>query len=240
MPTARATRPVRTLILTASTSNLSAYNAGGFCEVLGNTYNCAYRYNVSINDGHRIKGVDGAFQEGKIFWLSGYQGKSRKRKGPVNFYFYNNTIYCDSSLVSKIAIDNTSRGIFIANNIFCLKGGAKAVLGDQYKPDTENGGLAENVVFQNNLFLNQASWPDGMGIKDAAPVFGDPGFKNGGGDNIEDYIPTNLSLTKHTGINVKSLPKVSTGLLLPLRLEEDILGAPVNTQPSIGAIEPFE
>ncbi len=219
--------------------NLSGYNAGGFCEVLGNNYNCAYRYNVSINDGHRIKGVDGAFQEGKIFWLSGYQGKSKKRKGPVNFYFYNNTIYCDSSLVAKIAIDNTSRGIFIANNIFCLKGGAKAVLGDQYKPDTENGGLAENVVFQNNLFLDQASWPGGIGIRDTNPVFGDPGFKNGGGDNIEDYIPENISLIKHKGIPVKLLPGDSTGLWQPLHLTKDILGNPVSGQPGIGAVEPL-
>ena len=47
--------------------NLSANNAGGFCEILGNNYNCAYRYNISINDGYRVKGVNGAFQEGKIF-----------------------------------------------------------------------------------------------------------------------------------------------------------------------------
>lgn len=40
--------------------NLSANNAGGFCEILGNNYNCAYRYNISINDGYRIKGVNGA------------------------------------------------------------------------------------------------------------------------------------------------------------------------------------
>ncbi len=219
--------------------NLSAYNAGGFCEVLGNTYNCAYRYNVSINDGHRIKGVDGAFQEGKIFWLSGYQGNSRKRKGPVNFYFYNNTIYCDSSLVSKIAIDNTSRGIFIANNIFYLKGGTKVVLGDQYKPDTGNDALAENVIFQNNLFLDQASWPEGIGIKDAAPLFGDPEFKNGGGGSIRDYIPGNASLIQRNGMEVNLLPGDSTGLWQPLHLTKDILGNPVSDTPCIGAVKPL-
>ena len=50
--------------------NFSAYNAGGFCEILGNNYNCAYRYNISVNDGHRVKGENRAFQEGKTFWLS--------------------------------------------------------------------------------------------------------------------------------------------------------------------------
>lgn len=219
--------------------NRSAYNAGGFCEVLGNTYNCAYRYNVSINDGYRVKGVDGAFQEGKILWLSGYQGQSKKRKGPVNFYFYNNTIYCDSSLVSKIAIDKTSKGILIANNIFCLKGGARAVLGDQYKADIEKADPVEHVVFRNNVFLNNASWPTDAGINDVDPIFGDPDFKKAGGNNLEDYIPKNVNLIKNKGIAISLLPEDSAGLWQPLHPEKDILGNPTNNKPSIGALEPF-
>ena len=50
--------------------NLSAGNAGGFCEILGNNYNCAYRYNVSVNDGHRVKGQNGALQEGKTVHIT--------------------------------------------------------------------------------------------------------------------------------------------------------------------------
>lgn len=221
--------------------NLSAYNAGGFCEVLGNTYNCAYRYNLSINDGWRVKGVDGAFQEGKILWLSGYQGNDRERKGPVNFYFHNNTIYCDASLPAKIAIDPTSKGILIANNIFHLRGGAKMVLGDQYKPDTENGGTQlEQVLFEHNLFLDAAAWPSGMSIKDTAPLFGDPGFKNEGGDKPEDYMPERTSLVKHRGAAISLLPGDSIGLWQPLHLERDLLGRPAGELPSIGAVEPVE
>jgi hypothetical protein len=73
--------------------NLSVNNAGGFCEILGNNFNCAYRYNISVNDGYRVKGQNGAFQEGKIFWLSGYVGNKQQPKGLYNSYFYNNTIY---------------------------------------------------------------------------------------------------------------------------------------------------
>ena len=62
-------------------NNLSRNNAGGFIEILGNNYNCSYRNNISINDGHRVKGKNGAFQEGKSFWLSGYNGNSKKRNG---------------------------------------------------------------------------------------------------------------------------------------------------------------
>lgn len=219
--------------------NLSAYNAGGFCEVLGNTYNCAYRYNVSINDGWRVKGVDGAFQEGKIFWLSGYQGQSKPRKGPVNFYFYNNTIYCDSSLTAKIAIDNTSKGILIANNIFYLKGGAQSVLGDQYKPDVKIDKPLENVVFQNNVFLNPGSWPGDMVLKDIAPRFGNPDFANEGGDKIEDYIPKNSKLLKRKGVKVGFLPGDPAGLYQPMHPGKDILGNRVKQKTSIGAIKSY-
>ncbi len=219
--------------------NLSAYNAGGFCEILGNNYNCSYRYNISINDGHRTKGVNGAFQEGKILWLSGYQGNQKERKGPINSYFYNNTIYSDSTVISKIAIDNTSNGILIANNIFYLEGDSKAVLGDQYKPDSLSDDLAMNVFFKNNLFLDKNSWPTEIGIKDSSPVFGNPEFVNEGGIEISDYTPKNFNLIKNKGIIISLLPNDSVGLLQTLILKEDILGNRISNLPSIGAIEPL-
>ena len=220
--------------------NISAYNAGGFCEILGNNYNCAYRYNISINDGDRVKGKNGAFQEGKIFWLSGYQGNDKKRKGPVNSYFYNNTIYSDSTIISKIAIDNTSKGILIVNNIFYLKGESKAVLGDQYKPDEASGDLAKNVFFKNNLFLSKKSWPADIGITDTNPIIGNPKFANKGGLQAKDYTPENMFLIKQKGIVIKLLPNDTDGLLqsLELNLKKDILGNSINTVPSLGAIEP--
>lgn len=220
--------------------NLSAYNAGGFCEILGNNYNCSYRYNISINDGHRIKGENNAFQEGKIFWLSGYQGEKKIRKGPVNTYFYNNTIYVDSTIVSKIAVDNTSNGILIANNIFYLKGDSKVVLGDQYKPDKVTGEVAENVYFKNNLFLNKDNWPKGIGINDTAPFIGNPEFANGGGLEAKDYMPKNLKLVQQNGIEILQLPNDSVGLMQSLKLEKDILGNPIKGQPSLGAIVPIK
>lgn len=218
--------------------NISAYNAGGFCEILGNNYNCSYRYNISINDGHRVKGVNGAFQEGKIFWLSGFQGEQRKRKGPVNSYFYNNTIYSDSSVVAKIAIDNTSNGILIANNIFYLEGPSKAVLGDQYKPDKLTGDLAKNVFFKNNLFLKKDNWPQEIGIKDIAPIIGNPEFAKKGGLEAKDYIPENLKLILNKGIQISLLPNDSVGLLQSLEPKKDILGNTIQGNPSLGAIEP--
>lgn len=216
--------------------NISAYNAGGFCEILGNNYNCMYRYNISINDGHRIKGVDGAFQEGKVFWLSGYQG-NKEPKGPVNSYFYNNTIYSDASIEAKFAIDNTSNGIVIANNIFCIKGLSKAVLGDQNKKDAQKGLQIENVFFQNNLFLNETTWPKDLKISDSKPLIGNPLYRKGGGLKMEDYIPKNLVLIQNKGIEIPTLPEIYVKLLFGLKMEKDIMENEIKGQPSIGAIQ---
>lgn len=215
--------------------NFSAHNAGGFIEVLGNNFNCAYRYNISVNDGHRIKDQDGAFQEGKTFWLSGYQGERKPRKGPVNSYFYNNTIFVAGDLVSKIAVDNGSRGILIANNIFHVVGKTEQVAGDQYVPDDISSRRMEEVFFKNNLFLHQDSWPSNAIIQAQESRFGDSGFVNPGGLNSEDYIPTNLNLTQN-GIEIPQLPGDRFGLIEGLKMKHDFLGNPIEGNPGMGAI----
>jgi len=217
--------------------NLSTNNAGGFCEILGNNYNNAYRYNISVNDGHRVKGVDGAFQEGKTFWLSGYRGKGKKRQGPFNSYFYNNTIYLDESIESKIAIDKKAKGILIANNIFHIIGKSKGVLGDQYVADTANSATLKNVVFQNNLFLKHDNWPQTMTIKDSNPVYGDAQFLKNGGVNVRDYIPRNKTKVQGKGMIIKHLPNDNVGLNVGLKVTTDILNNPVGKFPGLGAIE---
>ena len=217
--------------------NFSAHNAGGFCEILGNNHNCAYRYNVSVNDGHRIKGVDGAFQEGKTFWLSGYVGRQRKRHGPYNSYFYNNTIYASMDIVSKLAVTKTAVGVLVTNNIFCIEGDSKAVLGDQYNPEKEGGGDVDNVIFENNLFLKPTYWPAEVLIQPANILTGDPLFFNQGGLDITDYVPGNVGLIKDRGIQIPYIPSDTIGLTVGLNVEYDILGNPVIGRPDMGAIE---
>lgn len=163
--------------------NLSAHNAGGFCEILGNNYNCAYRYNVSVNDGYRVKGKASAFQEGKTFWLSGYVGKGNPA-GPFNTYFYNKTIYVSTNIVAKIAVAPTAAGVLIANNIFCIEGRSQTVLGDQNRADKGVAKGLRNVVFENNLYQSIASWPANAAIKDRSPIIGNPAFVNAGGNKF--------------------------------------------------------
>lgn len=217
--------------------NFSANNAGGFCEILGNNYNCAYRYNISVDDGRRVKGENGAFQEGKTFWLSGYQGNKNPRKGPFNSYFYNNTIYVGKDIVSKIAVDNTSEGILIANNIFYIEGQSQRVLGDQLRPEEEGQARVEHIVFQNNLYLQPHNWPQDVFIQDSAPLIGDPQFLRKGRLTIFDYIPTNTALIKDKGMEIPKIPGDPVGLVIGLRVEQDILGNALSGKPDLGAIE---
>jgi hypothetical protein len=216
--------------------NLSANNAGGFCEILGNNYNCAYRYNISVNDGSRVKGVNGAFQEGKIFWLSGYRGNDKKSAGPYNSYFYNNSVYVSAGIVPKIALSSSADGVLVANNIFYFEEAAMLVPGDQKKKETDLDGIP-NVVFKNNLFLRQGSWPADAPLQDTSPIFGDPGFRKGG-LMLKDYIPANKKLVANRGISIFPIPGDSIGLLIGLKVEYDILGNSVRDQPALGAIEP--
>lgn len=217
--------------------NLSAHNAGGFCEILGNNHNCAYRYNISINDGHREKGKEGAFQEGKTYWLSGYVGRQKKRHGPYNSYFYNNTIYSNADILSKVAVTKTAEGVLIANNIFCIEGPTKAVLGDQYNPDIGGFGDIPNVFFENNLFLAETIWPKEVLIQPGGILSGDPQFLEKGGVNPMDYIPTNINLIKDKGIEIPHISNDLLGLKIGLKVSKDILGNPIRRLPDLGAIE---
>lgn len=216
--------------------NVSANNAGGFCEILGNNYNCAYRYNISINDGYRVKGMNGAFQEGKIFWLSGYQGNDKKNAGPYNSYFYNNSIYVAAGIVPKISVSSSADGVLIVNNIFYFEAAGKTVSGDQKKKETDVAGVP-NVVFKNNLFLQPDNWPPDFPLQDSAPVFGDPNFTNKGGLELKDYLPANKKLILDKGLTVLPIPNDTTGLRIGLKVAHDILGNPIKGQPDLGAIE---
>lgn len=217
--------------------NFSANNAGGFCEILGNNYNCAYRYNISVNDGFRIKGQNGAFQEGKIFWLSGYVGEKAERHGPYNSYFYNNTIFVNKDIETKVAIDPVANGVLIVNNIFHIEGDAKVVRGDQLRPETEGEWKNFEFIFKNNLFLHASSWPGDLTLQDSKPMFGDVSFANSAGIHPVDYRPKNGAMVRNNGIEIPSLPGDSVGLVYGLKVTHDILGNAIKGKPDLGAIE---
>lgn len=204
--------------------NFSANNYGGFCEILGNNYNCCYRYNISVNDGARSTPNLGA-----TLFISGYTGG--KNTGPFNSYVYNNTIYTGSSNKSSIAITRTADGLYIANNIFYISGRTQAFLNDQFQ------GPANNAIMKNNLFLNTSSWNSRNHLKDSNPKYGDPSFANPGGLGVEDYIPSAADVVKDKGIALEKLPGDEIGLYLGLEVKKDILGNLIKGNPDFGAIE---
>lgn len=217
--------------------NLSIDNEGGFVEILGNNHNCAYRYNISINDGSREKGKDGAFQEGKILWTSGFVGSNREKHGPYNSYIYNNTIYVKPGSRSCFSISPTTDGLLVANNIFHVMGTTEDVLGDQDSKRIMRGAKATRVRMENNLYPNDSVIPPSLPLKDANPMFGDPRFARPGGTNPEDYTPSNIQLVKDTGIIVQPLEGDDIGLRIGLGVTEDFLGNPIVGNPDLGAIE---
>ena len=123
--------------------NVSYDNAGGFAEFMGANTNCIYRYNVSINDGFRVKWSNGATlqsnpemytssgqkntQNGKIIWFSDFTGFDGQTKvGAKNNKVYNNTIYIGQDtngddITSLIRFENDTDLNEVKNNIFYVE-----------------------------------------------------------------------------------------------------------------------
>jgi hypothetical protein len=187
--------------------NLSYDNAGGFAEFMGANTNCIYRYNVSINDGFRVKHSNpwnldqGPFieeapemfspngkrntQAGKIIWLSdftGFQGEARV--GSKNNQVYNNTIYIgkdtnNNPITSLISFENDTNFNEVKNNIFYVETGSTL--------NFNNAATAgNNNVFDYNIYSNGGSFNAFFdGVNDILNT--DPLFVNKGGVLPDDY-----------------------------------------------------
>ncbi|QHI70317.1 right-handed parallel beta-helix repeat-containing protein [Tichowtungia aerotolerans] len=217
--------------------NLSVDNEGGFVEILGNNHNCAYRYNISINDGARVKGIDGAFQEGKILWTSGFVGSKKEKHGPYNSYIYNNTVYIKEGSRSCFSFTPTTDGLLVANNIFYILGQTRNVSGDQTWGKFKTKGPMQRAVIENNLYARLASWPADLEFRETDMTIGDPQFARPGGLNPEDYIPQNAGLIRNQGTRIKQLAGDEVGLRIGLDVKEDFFGNPIVGNPDLGAVE---
>ncbi len=217
--------------------NLSLNNAGGFVEILGNNHNCCYRYNISINDGYRVKGENKAIQEGKVLWTSGYVGRNNIKHGPYNSYIYNNTIYVKEEILAKFSLSPTTKGLLVANNIFHILGETADVLGDQDNQKIDNRQSIERAIFTNNVYSRSGVLPESLQIQDENPYIGKVGFKNPGATEVSAYLPSNEVLVKNNGIVIEKIPGDTIGLKRGLRVEYDYFGNPIHELPDIGAIE---
>jgi hypothetical protein len=215
--------------------NLSAENAGGFVEILGRNENCAYRYNISVNDGWRVAGERGAIRDGHVLWAAGFT-VHKGRIGPTNSYIYNNTIYVKEDMHASFAFGNTVEGLLICNNIFHLLGQpVNESPRDQRKDPPDE--VIERVVFRNNLYLREDALPEGLPIADSQPLMGDAQFKNPGGLQPTDYTPMNADAIRDWGITIEKIPGDEIGLKTGLAVEEDFFGNAIVGSPDLGAVE---
>ena len=181
--------------------NVSYDNAGGFAEFMGANTNCIYRYNVSINDGFRVKWSNGATlqsnpemytasgqkntQNGKIIWFSDFTGFDGQTKvGAKNNQVYNNTIYIGQDtngddITSLIRFENDTDSNEVKNNIFYVE--SESTLNF-----TKSSTAGDNNVFSNNLYSNVGP-SNSFFVGTSDLTNSDPLFVNKGGANATDY-----------------------------------------------------
>lgn len=217
--------------------NLSIDNEGGFAEILGKNHNCAYRYNISINDGFRVKKQNGAQQEGKILMTSGYVGGGQAKEGPYNSYIYNNTVFVRENTRSCFSIAPSTDGLLVANNIFHILGTTVNVLDDQDKRKDKRAPNIPRSFVGHNIYSSDSVLPGKLPFVDAGMIIGDVGFRKPGGLDAADYTPQNTKLVKDQGIEIPVLKGDATGLRIGLKVTRDFLGNPIVGNPDIGAIE---
>ena len=198
--------------------NVSYDNAGGFAEFMGANTNCIYRYNVSINDGFRVKWSNGATlqsnpemytssgqkntQEGKIIWFSDFTGFDGQTKvGCKNNQVYNNTIYIGQDtngddITSLIRFENDTDLNEVKNNIFYVE--SESTLNF-----TKSSTAGDNNVFSNNLYSNVGP-SNSFFVGTSDLTNSDPLFVNKGGVTAADYKITSGSPAIDAGIFINN------------------------------------
>ncbi len=147
---------------------LSVNNCGGFVEVLGNNYNCCYRYNISIDDGWRDISDTAQYSfwygptgttvgtDGCLLTINGHT--TGDYEGPYNTYIYNNTVISSSSRFDgytnpfTFEVSTSSEGVLIANNIFYTplsSGDRYSVSWSEHTYDTADDG---GVTYVDNAY----------------------------------------------------------------------------------------
>jgi hypothetical protein len=200
--------------------SFSIDNEGGFVEILGDSENTMYRYNVSIGDGCREKGLNGSKQDGKLIWLSGFRGKKKSHKGPDFSYIYNNTVYIRKNCKPVIKIEQTAKRYVIANNIFYV--------GDRVRKDIKSSdGLISNNNFSTKrhhntfeILLNNKNYLDLMSFKKIS-------------DKYKDFMDRNIAFK---GISIHPFNDDIFWNIFPWPKARDIMGNQVKVDPGIGAI----
>lgn len=214
--------------------NLSIDNEGGFVEILGENFNCAYRYNISINDGARVHDKERKAGEGHVILFSGHNGKP-ERAGPTHCYIYNNTIYVKRGQHCSFSIEDTTSNVLVANNLFYVEGEAKNGTPKWWGKYPE--GIEDGIYWTNNLYQRKGIFPSDWPFTEQQPMVKNPRLANAGGLTAEDYIPAAKSPVINRGMEITKIPGDEVGLKMGLAVESDYFGNPIVGRPDVGAVE---
>jgi len=222
--------------------NYSEDTDGGFVEILGDSDNTTFRYNVSVNDGHRTH------HHNYTIWLSGYVGTDNTPIPSRNNYIYNNTVYVNNPNI-KPQIFIFAEDTYIYNNVFMYLNGSSMGIRNEdningFKEDMQNEGVltVSNNMFQGNIsttFKNK----DVAKLDNAWPSFNSPSGTSPGDTNgtEEIYDIYETSVLVNTGIQFTPpvFPEAGNGIFANVTSDptKDIFGniVDVNIKPNIGA-----
>lgn len=194
--------------------NYSEDSEGGFVEILGDNSNCAWRYNISVNDGLRTNA--------KTIWVSDYAGESNRVKSD-SIYIYNNSIYAGDNLTPDIGIVAEKADMY--NNIFYAAGGA--TIGENVTLDIP----MDSLRIVNNLYFGGIA-ADFKNL-DSNPLIQDPRYVNAGSPEAEAYRLNSGSPAIGKGIikDQPSFPMLGKGIFehISPTPDADFFGNPVSS-----------
>ncbi len=170
--------------------NFSFNNEGGFVQILGGNINSGYRYNISVADGSRINGVNGAAQNGRIFNISDYCGINYPCQSSGSF-IYNNTVYVPSTIRPEIIFQSGSGETKFYNNLVYVEPGGNPIF-------TSLASQGVQYDISHNLFYPYSAFSLANGLTDNA-LFLNPKLRNPGSSSASMYKLLSGSNAKYAG-----------------------------------------
>ena len=169
--------------------NFSYNNEGGFVQMLGSNVNSGYRYNISVADGSRVQGVDGAQQNGRIFNVSDYCNISGGCSSTGNF-IYNNTVFVPNTISPDIVFQAGSGETLFQNNlIYAQQRGSS--LSTQVSQQGASYTIANNVFYPQEQFSLATELTSGAVYSN--PSLALPGIAAPWGYKLKSLSPAKLA-----------------------------------------------
>lgn len=170
--------------------NLSYNNEGGFAQILGANVNSGYRYNISVADGSRVEGVNGAVQNGRIFNVSRFCNINAGCVSIGNF-IYNNTVYIPDTMSPEIYFQAGSGETKFYNNLIYAEERLESI-----SAVTQIQGVDYDI--SNNLFYPSSAFSLTQELSNNA-LFFNPRLRNAGSISASMYKLLPGSDAKYAG-----------------------------------------